>query len=50
MFNDVTLTQSMAIMEYLEAIFPEVNFLPYEPIQKAKVKRIHYMKYDAMVQ
>lgn len=49
MFNDVTLTQSMAIIEYLEAIFPEVKLLPYEPIKKAKVKRMHYMKYDAMV-
>ena len=37
-FNDETITQSMAILEFLEAIFPEVKLLPYEPLQKAKVK------------
>ena len=37
-FNDETITQSMAILEYLEAMFPEVKLLPYEPLQKAKVK------------
>jgi len=39
-YNDETITQSMAILEYLEAIFPEVKLLPYEPLQKAKVREI----------
>ena len=46
-FNDETITQSMAILEYLEAIFPEVKLLPYEPLQKAKVKIV--LKYAAIL-
>ena len=46
-FNDQTITQSMAILEYLEAIFPEVKLLPYEPLQKAKVKIV--LKYAAIL-
>ena len=49
MYNDETITQSMAILEYLEAIFPEVKLLPYEPLQKAKVRNsIFKMKYAAI--
>ena len=48
-YNDETITQSMAILEYLEAIFPEVKLLPYEPLQKAKVRNsIFKMKYAAI--
>jgi glutathione S-transferase len=42
--NDVTITQSMAIMEFLEESFSDRQcLLPKDPFQRAKVKfLIHY--------
>ena len=43
--NGVTLTQSMAIMEFLEESFPnKPNILPSDPIQRAKVTPICNLK------
>ena len=44
--NDVTITQSMAIMEFLEESFSDRQcLLPKDPFQRAKVKMlIHYSK------
>lgn len=38
--NDFVLTQSMAIMEYLEEKYPEPALLPKEPQQRAFVRQI----------
>ena len=35
-----TLTQSLAIIEYLEDLFPYPSLLPQEPIQRAEVRAI----------
>lgn len=33
-----TLTQSMAILEYLEAVYPDAPLLPQDPVEAAKVR------------
>lgn len=38
-----TLTQSLAIIEYLETVYPEPPLLPTDPIQKAKIRAIANM-------
>ena len=39
--NGVVVTQSMAILEFLEEFFPEKpRLLPTDPVQKAKVREI----------
>ncbi|KAH6927057.1 hypothetical protein HPB50_026399 [Hyalomma asiaticum] len=36
--NGETITQSMAIMEYLEEKYPKPSLLPKDPVQRAKVR------------
>lgn len=38
--NRVTLTQSLAIVEYLEECFPEPSILPGSPIERAKARQM----------
>ena len=38
--NGVTLTQSMAILEFLEEIYPQVKILPTDISKRAKVREI----------
>ena len=38
--SDNILTQSMAILEYLEELFPSPSLLPEEPIERAKVRSL----------
>lgn len=38
--DDVTLTQSLAIIEYLDETRPEKPLLPRDPVKKAQVRRI----------
>jgi len=38
--DDNILTQSMAILEYLEELFPSPSLLPEEPIERAKVRSL----------
>ncbi len=41
--GDVVLTQSMAIMEYIEEVWPDRGFgrvLPMDPIQRAAVRAV----------
>ncbi len=35
--DGTVLTQSMAILDYLDAVFPELRLCPEEPVQRAKV-------------
>ena len=36
--GDATLTQSLAIIEYLDEVYPAVPLLPKDPIERAKVR------------
>ncbi|WP_018691013.1 maleylacetoacetate isomerase [Algicola sagamiensis] len=38
--GDVTLNQSMAILEYLEDRYPETQLLPSDPVERAKVRAV----------
>ncbi len=41
--DGVAINQSMAIMEYLEAVFPEVPILPADPIEQAQARAMAQM-------
>ena len=41
--DDITLTQSMAILEYLDETYPQPAIIPSNTIQKAKAREIAYI-------
>ncbi len=41
--GDLTLTQSLAILEYLEETHPEPAILPTEPLKRAKARSLAYI-------
>ena len=38
--HNATITQSLAIIEYLEEVYPQVNLLPQDPVSRAHVRAI----------
>jgi len=38
--GDATLTQSMAIIEYLDEVYPEPALLPKDPLERARVRAL----------
>jgi maleylpyruvate isomerase len=41
--DDVTLTQSLAIIEYLDEVYPEPPFLPAHAVERARVRSLALM-------
>lgn len=41
--EDVTITQSLAILEYLQEMHPEPSILPADPLQRAKARSLAYI-------
>ncbi|MEO8600845.1 MAG: maleylacetoacetate isomerase [bacterium] len=38
--GDSTLTQSLAILEYLEEVYPDISLLPVDPLGRARVRAL----------